>query len=493
VDWVNSSFEVKPRHNKDYIRKVAFPHNNLPEPVSATNIIYGGDGSFPLAGNTYSEAMAPPINNPQNKLDWSNRIGSTGTSGSLRTIWESAYAAGLDCYWSAEAHARTAGRWDRIVRDEVTGRPFDITSPSNATTVGVAPFTGGLYNDGIVNNSFSASHAPPFGSGMYLLSGRWCFLEHMQMCTAATPLGLSTSSTRRLGYRLEGPYSPGTSITPDVRQGAWMQWGYINTTMWTPEKIGGNDPDSSDSSFRTSYVPYIENFCGNLLAAFRDGTIESGIYQNNLGIVGWSPGYLNTYIDSASAWGDSFMQNYLCFVLATACNMQLPLSVSGQSNLVALTEFALKRVVELGGTNEGWNWRRPYIHLPYGPDEQNGQPQMPPSSWYGTWLEVWNAAAPVLTTPTDTSDAVGGALFKFRGSTASVPWTPLTHLDRTEYDFNDNYLKQWSALALAVDLNVTGAREAWIRLQSSSTMTDARTAENLRNYPVTVYTPRSLD
>lgn len=493
VDWTGATHQVKPRHDAAYLRRYAFPYNNLGAPSGATNALYGADGSAPLAGNSFEVAMAPPINNPASKLDWANRIGATGTSGSLRTLWESAYAAGVDCYWAAEAHARTAGRWNRIVRDELTGRPFDTMASGNLSRVDVAPYTGSFFVEGAVSNSFSASHHPPFGSGAYLLSGRWAFLEHMQMCANATPLGLATGGTRRIGYRLGGPYNPGTSITPDVRQGAWMQWGYMNCIAWTPELAGGAALPAADAALRLAFVPHVEAFAAGLLAAFRDGTEEGGLYQNNLGIVGWSPGYLNSYIDSASAWGDSFMQNYLCFVVATGHELKLPLSPTGQANVHGLARFALRRVVELGGTNaSGWNWRRPYIHLPYGPDEPSGTPTMPPSVWFETWGEVWAAAAAELTSPTDTGDADGLAIFKFRGNDQPVPWDPRTHLDRTEYDYQDNYLKQWSALALAVDLAVPGAAAAWARLQSSSTMTDPRTAANLRNYPVTVYTPRSL-
>jgi hypothetical protein len=55
-----------------------------------------------------------------------------------------------------------------------------------------------------------------------------------------------------------------------------------------------------------------------------------------------------------------------------------------------------------------------------------------------------------------------------------------------------NDLQRRSSLALAVDRGVPGALAAWQRLQSSPTVTHPDTLANVRNYPATHFTPRSL-
>lgn len=494
VDWVGTAPEIKPRHDTTYLRRYAFPYNAYGTPAGATDILYGGDGSVPISGNTYASAMAPPINNPESKLDWPNHVGDAGSGGTLRTIWESAYAAGLDCYWSAEAHARTAGRWPLIVRDELTGRTFNVLRSGNTTQYQVATYTGGTFDNGPVDTAFAYTHSPPLGSGAYLLSGRYAFMEHMQMHANIMALDRTTAGTRRVGYLLDVT-NANTSTTPSVRYGAWMQWGYINQSTWSPQYLGGSAPATDDAELRTALAPYIEQFSTGLVSAFKRGTTEAGIWQNSLGIISWDPGYMYSggYAASSSAWGDNFQQNYICIALAAGLNLGLPISAQAQSDMQELVEFAATRPVAMAGTNATWNYRQYFQHLPYGADNpSDGLPWTPPTpTWYSTWLQVRTAFGDVNGYPGDTSDADGLSLFKTTDGTPMI-WTPWTYWAAADIDLYSNQLQQYSCLALAVDLGVAGAAAAWARIQGSSTFQDARTASNLRNYPVTAFTPRTL-
>lgn len=494
VDWVGSAHSVKPRHDADYLRLYAFPFNNLATPnVDALNY---GMATEVLVANSYAEAMAPPVNNPGSQLQWPNEIGATGTGGMLRTNIEAAYAAGADSYWSAEAHARSAGRYPIHVRDPITGRPWNIAR--NPDVKDGESYTGGYWSESASRNAgWKTSHAPPLGSGAYLLSGRYVFLERMQQQAAYQPLirNQAPASTARYGYRFGGPYTA-TSITPDVREGAWMQWGYVNQAAWSPETLGNAAISNTfDSELRTAMAPYIERFMLDMRDAFVAGTIEGGRYANTLGCVSWSPAYLGSYSDQQSSWGDNFMQTYVCFVLHAGLDLDLPISASAKLAQAALYQFAMSRVVSTYGTwsGSGWNYRYESQHLPYGPIDGDDVLRWPPAAWYTSYGQVWTALLEVRGTGSvneiNLSDADGGNLTKY---SEAEGYAQISSIPRSESNLTSNSLQRMSSLALAVDRGVPGAAAAWARLQSSPTLQAAATLDNIKDYPATVFTPRSL-
>lgn len=492
VDWVGAAPQVKPRHDSTYLRRYAFPYNNLATPNP--NALNYGMAAIALVANSYAEAMAPPVNNPGSQLQWPNEVGATGTGGMLRTNIEAAYAAGADVYWSAEAHARSAGRYPLHVRDPITGRPWNVVR--NPSIRNGQSYTGGFWSENAgLNAAWKLSHAAPLGSGAYLLSGRYSFMERMQQQSNAQALSLyQLPDSSRYGYAFGGPYTS-TSITPDVRNGAWLQWGYVNQTAWSPETLGGAALTTYDDELRTAVAPYIEHFVEDMRDAFVTGTIEGGIYQNALGCVSWSPGYLGNYSTSENAWGDNFMQTYVCFVLDAALDLDLPISAGAKTAHQQLYNFAMSRVVALHGTwgGSGWNYRYYSQHLPAGPRDPDGVLRYPPQTWFTTYSELWTALLIVRGTGTineiNLSDANGGNLTNYY---STYGYVQEAEFPRSSINLTDNTLQQFSSLALAVDRGVAGAQAAWTRLQSSPTLLAPATVSNFKDYPATCFTPRTL-
>lgn len=489
VDWLNTTApQVKPLHDTQYLRAYAFPHHKLGVPDR--DALNYGMASQALMGNTFSQAMAPPINNPDSQLQWPNEVGATGTGGLLRSNIEAAYAAGADVYWSVEAHARCAGRYPIHVRDPLTGRSWNIQDHPNVR--GGQSFTGSYWSASSSRNAgWKSSHALPLGSGAYLLTGRYASLEQMQQLANAQGLELNTTGSARDGYRLGGPYGP-TSITPDVRAGAWTQWAYINQTAWSPQSLGGAAPAAADAAFATALAGRTEAFVTHLRAAFQLGTIEGGIYKNALGVVSWSPAYLDSYAEQPHIWGDGFMQTYLCFVLDACLDLDLPLSANGRTDLVELHKFAMSRVVQQAGTwsGSGWNYRYGFQHMPVGPRAAGAALQYPPAQWYANYAEVWAATRSKLSLGlADLPDNTGELLVDWSDTNG---WELVRREPRSGIQMNANALQRRSALALAVDRDIAGAREAWLRLQTSPTVTHADSIANYRNFPATHFTPRSM-
>ncbi len=489
VDWLGTEPpQVKPLHDTKYLRAYAFPYNNLGVPNR--DALNYGMAAQALVGNTFAEAMAPPINNPEAQLQWPNEVGATGTGGLLRTNIEAAHAAGADVYWSVEAHARTAGRYPIHVRDPLTGRAWNIQD--HPTVRSGQGYTGGYWSAGSSRNAgWKPSHALPLGSGAYLLTGRYSCLEQLQQVANAQALDLNTTGTARDGYRLGGPYGP-TSITPDVRAGAWTQWAYINQTAWSPQSLGGTTPPAADAAFASALAARTEAFVTNLRAAFQLGTIEGGLYKNNLGVVSWSPAYLSSYREQPHIWGDNFMQTYVCFVLDAALDLDLPLSPVGRTDLVELHKFAMFRVVQQAGTwsGSGWNYRYGFQHMPVGPRAGGAAVQFPPVTWYANYAEVWAATRSKLSLGlAELPDAEGQPLAEWSDTKG---WELVQRDPRSGAQLNSNALQRRSSLALAVDRGVAGAREAWLRLQTSPTVSHPDSTDNYRNFPATHFTPRSL-
>ncbi len=492
VDWAGAAPAVKPRHDAAYVRRFAFPHHDLGVPdVNALNF---GSAAQALVANTFGEAMAPPMNNPDSQLQWPAEIGATGTGGMLRTTWEAAYAAGADCYWSAEAHARAAGRYPIHVRDPLTGRPWNVER--NAAVKDGASYTGGYWSESASRAAvWKTSHAQPLGSGAYLLSGRQSFLDRMQQQANAQALELNVApaSTARYGYRFGGPYGP-TSITPDVRAGAWTQWGYMNQAAWSPQWLGNAAPAVFDAEMRTAPALLIERFVVDMRDAFVAGTIEDGRYRNTLGCVSWSPAYLGSYSAASSAWGDNFMQAYVCFVLDAGLSLDLPISTEAKAAHTELHAFALSRAVALHGTwsGSGWNYRYASQHLPWGPQDPDGQKRWPPAQWYTSYGQVWTALLEVRGSGTvneiNLSDANGGVLTRYR-DVEGYEQSPT--MLRSDVNLTSNGLQLFSVLALAAERGLPGAAAAWVRLQSSPTMQAAQTRDNFRSYAATYFTPRT--
>jgi hypothetical protein len=490
VDWVGTAApQVKPLHDTTYLRTFAFPYNNLGVPNR--DALNTGMAAQPLVANTYATAMAPPVNSPGSQLQWPNEIGAAGTGGMLRTNIEAAHAAGADVFWAVEAHARSSGRYPIHVRDPNSGRPWNIQD--HPTVRNGQSFSGGFWSASSGQNAgWKTSHAQPLGSGAYLLTGRYSSLEQMQQLANAQGLELATTNTNRDGYRLGGPYGP-TSISPDVRAGAWTQWGYINQTAWSPQELGGQSPAAADAVFSTALAGRVEAFIVGLRAAFQLGTIEGGIYRNDLGVVSWSPAYLASYADRPSHWGDNFMQTYVCFVLDAALDLGLPMSPSARTDHIELHKFAMSRVVHMHGTwsGSGWNYRYAFQHMPVGPRPSGTTPQYPPPAWYRNYGEVWEAMRPSHSVGlSNLSDAPGELLAEWVSDTEG--WALRARETRSGVQLTSNSLQRRSSLALAVDRNVPGALEAWQRLQSSPTVRLPDSLDNYRNFPATHFTPRSL-
>ncbi len=489
VDWLGTEPpQVKPRHDTKYLRAYAFPHHDLGVPDR--DALNYGMAAQALLGNSHAEAMAPPINNPGSQLQWPNEVGATGTGGLLRSNIEAAHAAGADVYWAVEAHARSAGRYPIHVRDPLTGRPWNVQD--HPTVRGGQAFAGGYWSASANHNAgWKTSHALPLGSGAYLLSARYASLEQMQQLANAQALELNPSGSSRDGYRLGGPYGP-TSITPDVRAGAWLQWAYINQSAWSPQTLGGQAPAAADAVFAHALVGRTQAFVSNLRAAFQLGSIEGGIYKNKLGVVSWSPAYLNSYREQPHIWGDGFMQTYICFVLDAALDLELPLNAAGRTDLVELHRFAMSRVVQQAGTwsGSGWNYRYQFQHMPVGPRADGAALQYPPPRWYESYAEVWAATQSKLALGLATlPDHEGEPLAKWSDSKG---WELVGREPRSGEQLNSNALQRRSSLALAVDRGIEGAREAWLRLQSSPTLRHPDSIANYRNFPATCFTPRSL-
>jgi hypothetical protein len=496
VDWVGSAPQIKPRHDARYLVATRiFPHQDWGAP----------DLGLPPA-NTFSEAMAPPVNNPDSILGWipvggHRFVGTSGTAGHVRSLWESAYAQGSDCYWSAEAHARVCGRWPLYVRDETTGRPFNVTRTGNTTLVDPAPVTGttagpraaytGTLGSARVSNTYSVSHGLPIGSGTYLLSGRYSFVEMMQMYANANAFRLQALIDRRSGMRLPGPLTY-TSSTPGMRDGAWIAWSQMNVAAFSPESLGGAAPAGDDAELRTALVPYIEYYRTALDDAFVKGTTFNGGYRNELGLLSYSPSYLQNWYNEAtlSAWSDNFQQNYIHFILHFGLYMGLPISAAAERATRDVLSFAAKRTIAtMGGSyaTTGWNWRYYFQDLPCGPVDRDGQYRNYPETWYQNWGEMFGVVMRGLALgATHASDADGLEHLRW---TDGQGWIPMRSWHSSVVDGFSNRAQTLSTLALAVDRGEAGAAAAWAKYLASATMRHADTPANLKNWPHTNFSP----
>jgi hypothetical protein len=397
---------------------------------------------------------------PLAQLNYPNSMGDTGYDASIGPLpeWDVAYlVSGGDVRaWRAiQMNAYAAGRYGYHFRDETTNRAprlsqhatLVLDSSSHLKDVGTSS-TGSITPaaGGGLPPLFASSHMPAIAYMAYLVTGRWYFIDELQLLSSALMLK-QNDSTRN---RAQGVIVT-SSGTNQTRGASWSLRTLAHTAALTPE---------SDAVMRAEYlgnVQYnIDWYYGRYAAVGNDplGLVEPyGSYNNVPGIY-------------TAAW---WMDDFFTFAMAFTKDLQ-PHAASYDAKLDAVLVYKFKCVVgRLGPDQPGsYSYRRAAQYVGViapetAPDFSGGT-----GPWYADW----------------------GAAYAAMALTANGTGTNLLDSYIDQAAFATSYWANLQpAIAYAVDDGASGASAAYNRMVGASNW--ASNAAYFNATPVWSVRPRS--
>lgn len=393
--------------------------------------------------------------------DFPGAMGTAGYHPSIGPLpeWDAVYITsdGDPRAWRAvQVNGYAAGRYGYHFRDETTNRaPLLAAHPNlvlgdGSGVTGIGASSKNMYTPAASGGSgatFTNSHMPSIGFMAYLMTGRWYFLDEMQLLASAMLLK-QTDTTRNYAQGLLLS-SAGANTT---RGAAWTLRALAHAAVVTPD---------SDEPLRSGLV----------------GNVESNIdwyhtryvaqHNNPLGLVqpysDYSPG--DGKIDSAS-----WMEDFLTWSFGNIKSLQ----VCSPAYDTKMDEFLMWKYRSIVGrfgpnTTGNWSYRNAAAYtVPYSPSEAsdwaNGT-----GPWYSNWGQAYLAAGLTYSS----GDSLLGAYIEGDGLTTSY-WGNLQ-----------------PALAYAVEHNAEGALAAYERMLGASNWAAAAERFNTDS-PVWSVRPRNI-
>jgi hypothetical protein len=320
---------------------------------------------------------------PLAQHDFPNSMGTSGFHPSIGPLpeWDVAYMTsdGDPRAWRAvQVNGYAAGRYGFHFRDEVTNRAPRFSSYANlvlssgsgisntgsSSTNAYTPATSG----GTAPN-FTNSHMPSIGFMAYLVTGRWYFLDEMQLLSSA--MFLKQTDTQRNLTQGVILASVGANTT---RGAAWTLRALADTAAMTPD---------DDEPIRSDYVGSVQ---GNIDAYHSRYVAQP---NNPLGVVQPYSDYTSGdgKIDSA-AW----MEDFLTWSFGNIKSLQA-YGPAYDTKVDQFIAWKYRSIVGRLGLNQSgsWSYRNAAVYtMPYAPSES---PDWSGGSgpWYSNWGDAYIA------------------------------------------------------------------------------------------------------
>ena len=320
---------------------------------------------------------------PLAQHDFPNGMGAAGFHPSIGPLpeWDVAYMTsdGDARAWRAvQVNGYAAGRYGYHFRDETTNRAprfssypnlvlgsdAGISNPGSSSTNQYTPASGGGSPP-----TFTNSHMPAIGFMAYLVTGRWYFLDEMQLLSSA--MFLKQTDTHR-----------------NFTQGVILAWVGANTTRgaaWTLRAladVAAVTPDD-DEPMRSEYVGSVQSNIDSYHARYVAQP------NNPLGVVQPYSDYTSGdgKIDSA-AW----MEDFLTWSFGNIRSLQ-PYGTGYDAKVDQFLAWKYRSIVGRLGLNQSgsWSYRNAAVYtMPYAPSES---PDWAGGSgpWYSNWGDAYVA------------------------------------------------------------------------------------------------------
>jgi len=446
--WLGPDPQIVPKHNTAYLQ--------------TTRVVPAYCGTT-LAGSPIWRRLATSYT-PLAQANYPTGMGSGGYHASIGLLpeWDAAYLTSFGdarAFAAVIVNAYCGGRYSVHYRDETTNRPLRFSQypnlclhPGTSGVTGTGTSSTGTYTpsvSGTAPPAWTSSHGPSMGYMAYLLTGRFYFLEEVQLL--ATLHYLKQQNETRRGSAGIMETSAGANTT---RGAAWA--------LRTLAQAASSTPDD-DTPLRTELLNDVE---ANI--AYYHGRYVA-IPNHPQGVCQPYSNYgSNPY--KHSIW----MEDFLTAVLGWMNDLGLAISASAQTKFRALLDWKFRSVVgRLGGASATEYCVRDaaqYTMAVAPRDASNWQTGAGP--WYTNWAEIYIA------TTGQANDC--SADTTLRGSSGGDPQAMPT-------GYWGNLLP---AIAYAVDYGATGALAAYNRLVSASNFASA--AAGFNDIPVWGIKPRSI-
>lgn len=382
---------------------------------------------------------------PLAQHNYPNSMGSAGFHPSIGPLpeWDVVYMTSdgdARAWRSVQVNAYAAGRYGYHYRDESTNRaPMFSTYPNLVLGTGsgisdIGDSSTGQFTPAAGGGTpprFASSHMPAIGMMAYLLTGRWYFLDEMQLLSSALFLKQSDAN-RQFGQGVILSFV-GSNTT---RGAAWTLRALADVAAMTPdndeplksELIGS--VESNIAWHHARYVAHASNPLG-LMQPYSDYTPGDG------------------KIDSA-AW----MEDFLTWSFGNIKSVQA-YRASYDGTLDQLLAWKYRSIVGRFGPNEAgqWSYRNAAAYtVPYAPSET--------VDWIGgsgPWYPNWGAAYSAAGLSYSAGNTLLGSYIDGDGLSTSY-WGNLQ-----------------PALAYAVEQQAAGAFDAYNRMVGSSNWQSAAT------------------
>jgi len=399
---------------------------------------------------------------PLAQANYPNGMGSAGYDSSIGPLpeWDVVYMTsdGNENAWRAvQVNGYAAGRYGTHFRDESTNRAPLLNSypnlvlDSSSGLGGTGASTKNQYAPSATGGTapqFASTHMPSIGFLAYLMTGRWYFLDEMQLL-ASTLLLKQTDNVR--------DYSKGVIQTNaganTVRGAAWTLRALTSAASMTPD---------DDAAERSYLVGVIEANVDWYYARF------AAIPSNPLGVIEPYGGDFNSSDNKleASIWQDDF------FTWAFA-NIR-PHEIVGDARaakLNAFLEWKFRSIIGRFGSNQAGNWSYRNAAGYYVPIAPTETPDW--DSGAGPWYSNWGQAYVAAGLGYDAGNSLLGSYITGNGLATSY-WGNLQ-----------------PAIAYAVEFGAVGALDAYNRMVGADNWQTAATYFDT-DTPVWSVRPRNL-
>lgn len=421
--WLGSDPRVTPRHDTAYMQASKLVPSYRANISASSSLWSGVVGSY----------------TPLGQHDFPGAMGTTGFHESIGPLpnWDVMYlVSGGDPrgYLAILIHGYAAGRYGHHYRDESTNRAprmsqypnlvlnsgSGITDIGSATTNEYVPNTSGGTPPKLTN-----SHMPAIAYVAYVVSGRWYFMDEMQL--------LSTALFFKQGNQTRG-FSEGRLVSSagsnQTRGAAWAMRTLVHTSTMTP------DDDTVMKNEFVGSVQYNINYYHSQYVAKP---------TNPLGFVQPYGDYTAGDGKMTAAW---WMDDFFTFAMGYMKEMQ-PYSSAYDQKLNEFLNFKYKAIIGRLGLDQAGHHsyrRAAQYEAVYAPVE-NPNWSAGTGPWYANWGEAYTAQA-YGSNPSGTA-LLGG------------------YIDSVDFAFS-----YWGnlqpAISYAVDQNIPGALDAYNRMVGAS-------------------------
>lgn len=442
--WLGTNPQIVPLHDTNYLM--------------ATKLV----SNYPFGVNA-SPYQFTESYTPNTLADVNPAMASTGYEPFIGILpeWSALHLAGgadLRAYNYVITNGLSAGSWSVHYRDQATNDvPTFVDYPQASInwsgTPTIPPSSGKVNQSGGYPAIPDTAHQPSLAYYPWLLTARWFFLDELLLWNFWNYLQ-SNYTTRN------GTTNTGASYVlfdGQIRARGWNFRTLAQSLTAVPAS------HASYQSLVNAWAANMSSYC----ALYVEGTLDGGIWKNNLGCLGLYSGNATgsspygTNSGSTTYWWDApWMQATIIMSVGYAWDLGLPMSAQAQSDHQVVRDFGYSQIVGRAGpanTPGVWDYRNfSEYQIPF---------SYPATVAPGTWFPNWDAAyavyeqygnnnftaLPVLS-PSDTNMYYGASPLPNDGGAWTTSSGTAFHM---------------AALTYAVEHGATGAAAGWKRIVSS--------------------------